>query len=207
MRAVLFALLLSLFSLGSAHAETAFLRPDDNGRGLNAHISLLADPGSALSIDDLQRLGVAHYDLTARPRGYEFAVLLTGPNVEQDAGLIAERPLAELSQPVPYRDIRLVVRISIGAAFFPRHADDFSQLYKAADDALYPAKHLGAETGSSKRLNSSLRISRHSAAAPVPSPWSAAHSQWSRRPAPARQSASARPTTPRHPPAVPAGGR
>lgn len=82
-------------------------------------------------------------DLAARLGGDEFAVLLTGPDVERDAGLIAERLLTELSQPVPYQGISLAVTISVGAAFFPCHADDFSQLYKAADEALYRAKHQG----------------------------------------------------------------
>jgi len=44
-RVVLFALLLSLCSLAPAHAETAFLNASDSGRGLNAHITLLAIPG------------------------------------------------------------------------------------------------------------------------------------------------------------------
>jgi len=54
-RVVLFALLLSLCSLAPAHAETAFLNASDSGRGLNAHITLLADPRAELSIEDLQR--------------------------------------------------------------------------------------------------------------------------------------------------------
>ncbi len=70
-------------------------------------------------------------------------MLLTGPNVEQDAAQIAERLLHELSQPVLYRDVSLAVTVSVGAAFFPRHAEGFSQLYKAADEALYRAKHQG----------------------------------------------------------------
>ncbi len=82
-------------------------------------------------------------DMAARLGGDEFAVLLTGPNVEQDAAQIAERLLHELSQPVPYRDVSLAVTVSVGAAFFPRHAEGFSQLYKAADEALYRAKHQG----------------------------------------------------------------
>lgn len=82
-------------------------------------------------------------DMAARLGGDEFAVLLTGPNVEQVAGRIAERLLQELSQPVPHGEISLAVTISVGAAFFPHHAEDFAQLYKAADQALYRAKHQG----------------------------------------------------------------
>lgn len=82
-------------------------------------------------------------DMAARLGGDEFAVLLTGSNVEQDAGQIAERLLQELSKPVLYGEISLAVTVSVGAALFPHHADELSQLYKAADEALYRAKHEG----------------------------------------------------------------
>ncbi|MCQ4327021.1 GGDEF domain-containing protein, partial [Pseudomonas stutzeri] len=75
--------------------------------------------------------------------GDEFAVLVTGPNAEGDARQVAERLLRELASPVPYRDMALTVTVSVGAAFYPRHARHFSGLYKAADEALYRAKHQG----------------------------------------------------------------
>ncbi len=81
--------------------------------------------------------------MAARLGGDEFAVLLTGPTVEQDVAQIAERLLHELSKPVAYGEMSLAVTVSVGAAFFPRHAEEFSQLYKAADEALYRAKHQG----------------------------------------------------------------
>ena len=82
-------------------------------------------------------------DMAARLGGDEFAILLTGATVEQDAGQVAERLLYELSLPVPYRGTSLAVTVSVGAAFFPHHAEEFSRLYKAADEALYRAKQQG----------------------------------------------------------------
>ncbi|MNR62358.1 RNase II stability modulator [compost metagenome] len=38
---------------------------------------------------------------------------------------------------------RLAVTISIGAALYPQHAEQFAGLYKAADEALYKAKQQG----------------------------------------------------------------
>ena len=82
-------------------------------------------------------------DMAARLGGDEFAVLVTGPNAEGDACQVAERLLRELASPVSYRDMALTVTVSVGAAFYPRHARHFSGLYKAADEALYRAKHQG----------------------------------------------------------------
>ncbi len=59
-----------------------------------------------------------------------------------------ERLLAELAQPVLYRSAPLTVTISIGVALFPQHAQQFSGLYKAADEALYRSK-AGGRSGSS----------------------------------------------------------
>ncbi|AHY41475.1 diguanylate cyclase [Stutzerimonas decontaminans] len=112
-------------------------KPINDGHGHDAGDLLLCTLGQRL-----RRL-VRSNDMAARLGGDEFAVLLTGPNVERDAAEIAERLLDELSKPVPYGEVSLAVTVSVGAAFFPRHADEFSQLYKAADEALYRAKHQG----------------------------------------------------------------
>ncbi|MCQ4294009.1 diguanylate cyclase [Pseudomonas stutzeri] len=112
-------------------------KPINDEHGHDAGDQLLRTLGQRL------RNLVRSNDMAARLGGDEFAVLLTGPDVELDAAHIAERLLHELSQPVTYGDISLAVTISVGAAFFPRHADEFAQLYKAADEALYRAKHQG----------------------------------------------------------------
>ena len=82
-------------------------------------------------------------DMVARLGGDEFAVLVCGPDAEQHAQEIAERLLAELAKPVMYGANRLAVTISIGGALFPQHAQQFSGLYKAADEAMYRAKQKG----------------------------------------------------------------
>lgn len=112
-------------------------KPINDGYGHDAGDLLLRTLGQRL------RSLVRSSDMAARLGGDEFAVLLTGPDAEQDAAPIAERLLNELSRPVLYRGVGLAVTVSVGAAFFPRHADEFSQLYKAADEALYQAKQRG----------------------------------------------------------------
>ena len=79
----------------------------------------------------------------ARLGGDEFAVLIGGADARHYAGDVAERLLAELARPVDYVGQALNVSISIGAAFYPQHAEQFAGLYKAADQALYQAKAAG----------------------------------------------------------------
>ena len=82
-------------------------------------------------------------DAVARLGGDEFAALICGSDAESQAREIAERLLAELSEPVHYGAERLRVTISIGVALYPRHAKNFTGLYKAADMALYRVKERG----------------------------------------------------------------
>ncbi|WP_277372965.1 diguanylate cyclase [Pseudomonas sp. AA-38] len=82
-------------------------------------------------------------DAVARLGGDEFAALICGNDAENQAREIAQRLLAELSEPVHYGAERLRVTISIGGALYPRHAKNFTGLYKAADQALYRVKELG----------------------------------------------------------------
>lgn len=82
-------------------------------------------------------------DTVARLGGDEFAVLIGGADAQHYADDVAERLLAELARPVDYAGHALNVSISIGAAFYPQHAEQFAGLYKAADQALYQAKAAG----------------------------------------------------------------
>ncbi|TWE01467.1 diguanylate cyclase (GGDEF)-like protein [Pseudomonas sp. AG1028] len=82
-------------------------------------------------------------DTVARLGGDEFAVLIGGADAQHYARDVAERLLAELARPVDYAGHALTVSISIGAAFYPQHAEQFAGLYKAADQALYQAKAAG----------------------------------------------------------------
>lgn len=89
------------------------------------------------------RESVRGLDSVARLGGDEFAVLICGPDAESHAKMIADRLLNKLSQPVAYASYHLWVTVSIGVAFYPRHATHFASLYQAADSALYEVKRGG----------------------------------------------------------------
>ncbi len=86
------------------------------------------------------QLHVRHNDMPARLGGDEFAVLISGPDADRHAHEIAARLLAELVKPVTYHGQQLRVSISVGGAVYPQQGAHFSDLYKAADRALYQVK-------------------------------------------------------------------
>ena len=89
--------------------------------------------------------------LVARLGGDEFAILLTELDKPSDAGLVAERILLELGQPVDYQGLHLSVEGSIGVACYPSDAQDAEELFRRADVAMYQAK---ADRGSWLRYDS-----------------------------------------------------
>jgi diguanylate cyclase (GGDEF)-like protein/putative nucleotidyltransferase with HDIG domain len=81
-------------------------------------------------------------DMAARIGGQEFALLLPESD-ERGAFLVAERLRRAVHR--SFADGPVPVTISFGIATFPEHGDDSQLLLRAADRALYAAKHLGKD--------------------------------------------------------------
>ena len=87
---------------------------------------------------------VRETDRVARLGGDEFAVLLPGTTDSAAVRQVCDRIFARTVEPPSHEEtVPLLPGISIGAACYPRDADDVDALYKAADIALYDAKHAG----------------------------------------------------------------
>jgi len=103
------------------------------------------DAGDAMLVAVAERLtsAVRETDRVARLGGDEFAILL--PEVEGVAAVerVCERIFAALAPPLTYNGSIMQPRASVGAALCPRDAQTPEDLYKAADVALYEAKHAG----------------------------------------------------------------
>ncbi len=82
-------------------------------------------------------------DLACRPGGDEFAVLVLGPDAIRRGPLLAETLARTLSEPVVADGVVIPAAASIGHAAFPADAADSEGLQRAADAALYAAKHEG----------------------------------------------------------------
>ena len=86
-------------------------------------------------------------DVAARYGGEEFTVLLP-ETTGDDARLIAERirvAIASARVPVPDGTGEVPITASLGVATYPAHASVVGSLLKAADIALYAAKHGGRD--------------------------------------------------------------
>lgn len=87
---------------------------------------------------------VRESDTVARMGGDEFIVILRNLASAEDAGLVAQKILFEVSRPIPLpRGERCVIGSSIGISLYPGHSPEAAQLVSAADTAMYAVKRKG----------------------------------------------------------------
>lgn len=89
------------------------------------------------------KLAVRDVDTVARLGGDEFAIVLANLETTDVVGVIAERILESIAEPIDYKGRKLRTATSIGISFFPHDANDNAELLKKADLALYQAKSAG----------------------------------------------------------------
>ena len=82
-------------------------------------------------------------DTVARPGGDEFTILLNEITTPSDAGMVAEKILNHLREPITISGHPLVVTTSIGITLLPADGADPNVLTKNADLAMYKAKERG----------------------------------------------------------------
>ncbi|MBF0495456.1 MAG: cache domain-containing protein [Deltaproteobacteria bacterium] len=85
-------------------------------------------------------------DIVCRFGGEEFIIIMPSCSLD-DAAVKADGLCKEIRERVriPYRNEHLTVTVSIGVASCPVHGMDIDEVVKAADDALYQAKHGGRD--------------------------------------------------------------
>ncbi|MGD9950125.1 MAG: diguanylate cyclase, partial [Desulfobulbus sp.] len=82
-------------------------------------------------------------DTVARFGGDEFVFVLEAINGRKDAGVVAEKIMAALGDPVEAKEHRIQASTSIGIALYPDDSDSIDEVLKCADLALYAAKEIG----------------------------------------------------------------
>ena len=82
-------------------------------------------------------------DMVARMGGDEFTVLLCEIAQPEDATMVAQKLLEEISKPLVIGSHICHLGASIGIAIFPYNAEDTDTLLSLADDAMYAAKESG----------------------------------------------------------------
>lgn len=108
--------------------------------------SLGHEIGDALLIEAAKRLshGLRKSDTVARLGGDEFTIIVTDLNDCGDmSGNIARSIIASLEQPFELNGNSLYVSASIGIALYPTDAENYEDLLRYADQAMYAAKNKG----------------------------------------------------------------
>lgn len=104
------------------------------------------DAGDVLlrGLGEILRRTVREGDMACRYGGEEFVVIMPGADskgTQQRAEVL--RAAVERWQPIHADGDLRSVTVSIGVAAFPSHGNSWQQVLKAADQALYSAKHAG----------------------------------------------------------------
>ena len=82
-------------------------------------------------------------DAVGRLGGDEFAIVLPGIRTAEEAGVMADRILDAMCDPIRIGDHRVYATASIGIAIYPFDGDEPQTLLKHADTAMYHAKQKG----------------------------------------------------------------
>ncbi|SFV64371.1 diguanylate cyclase/phosphodiesterase (GGDEF & EAL domains) with PAS/PAC sensor(s) [hydrothermal vent metagenome] len=84
-------------------------------------------------------------DLLARIGGDEFVVVLNVKKDKKEAGMIAQKLLTVIREPIGIYDYHLNTTASIGIALYPDDGKDRNEIVKHADSAMYYAKEKGKD--------------------------------------------------------------
>ncbi len=85
-------------------------------------------------------------DTVARMGGDEFAVIAEAVGNAGNPGLIAEKIIQAVAEPVDLNGHRALVTASVGIALYPDDGNDTTSLLQAADMAMYASKQAGRNT-------------------------------------------------------------
>jgi len=101
--------------------------------------------GDLLLVEAAHRIAaqVRETDSVSRFGGDEFTVLLSDIEKSTNIDKIAQNIIDTLSEPFDLNGKRAFVSASVGITLCPNDSDNFSQLYKNADQAMFRAKKLG----------------------------------------------------------------
>ncbi|MBL4865644.1 MAG: EAL domain-containing protein [Pseudomonadales bacterium] len=103
------------------------------------------DAGDALLVEMAHRVkrAVRSSDVLARLGGDEFAILVSGYKTPEDLSILAKKILSTLEKPFSLKQNEVNVTGSVGIATYPDCGSNVVSLLKAADVAMYRAKHGG----------------------------------------------------------------
>ena len=84
-------------------------------------------------------------DMLARIGGDEFVVIMSDIKEKKEAGIVADKILSVIREPIKVQDYHLNTTASIGIAIYPHDGENRNEIIKYADSAMYHAKDKGKD--------------------------------------------------------------
>lgn len=122
-----------------------FMFDIDEFKKVNDKYGHLAGDVVIRSMADIVRKNTRGYDLVGRYGGDEFMLLITSTTGEQAASFTEHlrEKISTTDIAIPGTDVPVRITISGGLAIFPTHGQSTTELFRAADAALYVSKSRG----------------------------------------------------------------
>jgi diguanylate cyclase (GGDEF)-like protein/PAS domain S-box-containing protein len=134
----------ALITARRSHSKTAVLFLDlDSFKPINDSLGHGAGDHVLREMAKRMQESVRGSDIVARFGGDEFVILLTGLRDVEEAGVVAEKIIHSISQPMEYNGVECRVGASIGISVCPDNAETVDELVRYADIAMYAAKEGG----------------------------------------------------------------
>ena len=115
----------------------------DNFKPVNDNMGHKAGDELLVAISTRLRSSIREHDTVARLGGDEFAIVQTGIRTHNDAAVLADRIIGQISRPFDIASTQVRVGVSIGIAFAPIDGSTTDELLAKADSALYRSKAQG----------------------------------------------------------------
>ncbi len=132
----------------------------DNFRKFNESLGLAIGDMLLKSAAERIRSMARNVDTVARHGGDEFIILVENIYDEKPLITLAQRILVAFKEPFTIIDKAFHIGISMGIAVFPDDGEDFDNLLRNADTAMYRAKEIGKETFSMYTESLNDRVTR-----------------------------------------------
>jgi diguanylate cyclase (GGDEF)-like protein len=128
-------------------AKVALLFIDlDKFKSINDSLGHLAGDALLKGVANRLRECVRETETICRQGGDEFLVILSAMPDTDAIAKIADKILAKMAPPFHIEGHQIFTSLSVGVAVYPNDGNDFEELVKAADTAMYHAKEAGRNT-------------------------------------------------------------
>ncbi len=143
------------------NTKLAFIFLDiDNFKNINDTLGHEAGDDILKIVSNRIRSCTRETDTTGRLGGDEFIILLGRINETKDITIVTDNILNKLNQKIEIYGHKIKINASIGISLFPENGNNYSELLRKSDSAMYYAKSLGGSQHAFYIDSMSMIISR-----------------------------------------------